>query len=134
MNALQITLGILALIAAAVVIVMVAGFQTGKKGMSGVISGGNGGSYYERNKSSSKEATYSKVTLIACIVFAVLVLALFLSQADLGKDESSAAQNSSAAQVSEAVSDASVADTSADTSAEASAEDTSVVEETSAAA
>ena len=88
MNALLYILGGIALAAALVVIVLIAFFNNGKKGMSGVISGGNGGSYYERNKSSSKEAFFNKLTVIACVVFAVSVLALFFAQYE-PKDETS---------------------------------------------
>ena len=87
MNALIITLGILTFIAAVAVVVLVA-LQDSKKGMSGVITGGNGGSYYDRNKSSSKEAKINKITIGACIAFALLVLALFFAQYE-PKDETS---------------------------------------------
>lgn len=79
MNALIITLGILTFFAALAVVVLVA-MQNSKKGMSGVITGGNGGSYYDRNKSGTKEARLNKLTIWACIIFAVLVLLLFLAQ------------------------------------------------------
>ncbi len=92
-NPLLWTLGILTVLAAIAVIVLVA-LQNSKKGMSGVITGGNGGSYYDRNKSSSKEAVLNKVTIIACVVFALLVLSLFIAQYE-PDDESSAKPNTS---------------------------------------
>lgn len=104
MNALIITLGILTFIAALAVIILVA-MQDGKKGMSGVITGSNGGSYYDRNKSGSKEAKLSKATAIACVAFAVLVLALFLAQYE-PSDEAST-EDTSAAESSTEVSAAS---------------------------
>ena len=68
--------------------------------MSGVITGGNGGSYYDRNKSSSKEAVLNKVTIAACVVFALLVLSLFIAQYE-PDDESSAKPNNTSKDVSE---------------------------------
>ena len=98
-NALIWTLGILTVIAAITVIVLVA-LQNSKKGMSGVITGGNGGSYYDRNKSSSKEAVLNKITIAACVVFALLVLSLFIAQYE-PDDESSAKPNNTSKDVSE---------------------------------
>lgn len=98
-NALIWTLGILTVIAAIAVIVLVA-LQNSKKGMSGVITGGNGGSYYDRNKSSSKEAVLNKATITACVVFALLVLSLFIAQYE-PDDESSATPNNTSKDVSE---------------------------------
>lgn len=98
-NPLLWTLGILTVLAAIAVIVLVA-LQNSKKGMSGVITGGNGGSYYDRNKSSSKEAVLNKVTIIACVVFALLVLSLFIAQYE-PDDESSAKPNNTSKDVSE---------------------------------
>ncbi len=98
-NALIWTLGILTVIAAIAVIVLVA-LQNSKKGMSGVITGGNGGSYYDRNKSSSKEAVLNKITIAACVVFALLVLSLFIAQYE-PDDESSAKPNNTSKDVSE---------------------------------
>lgn len=130
-NALIWTLGILTVLAAIAVIVLVA-LQNSKKGMSGVITGGNSGSYYERNKSTSKEATLNKITIIACVVFALLVLSLFIAQYEPG-DESSAKPNTSkdVSEVSE-VSETSKTETSDEiselietsTTVEASANDT----------
>jgi len=128
-NALIWTLGILTVLAAIAVIVLVA-LQNSKKGMSGVITGGNSGSYYERNKSTSKEATLNKITIIACVVFALLVLSLFIAQYE-PDDESSAKPNNTSKDVSE-VSETSKTETSDEiselietsTTVEASANDT----------
>lgn len=115
MNALTWTLGIIAFVAALAVIVLIAFFNNGKKGMSGVITGGNGGSYYERNKSSSKEAFINKLTIIACIVFALSVLALFFAQYE-PKDETSKNETSKNNTSKVEVSDTSVVDESKDVS------------------
>ena len=115
MNALTWTLGIIAFVAALAVIVLIAFFNNGKKGMSGVITGGNGGSYYERNKSSSKEAFINKLTIIACVVFALSVLALFFAQYE-PKDETSKNETSKNNTSKVEVSDTSVVDESKDVS------------------
>ena len=115
MNALTWTLGIIAFVAALAVIVLIAFFNNGKKGMSGVITGGNGGSYYERNKSSSKEAFMNKLTIIACVVFALSVLALFFAQYE-PKDETSKNETSKNNTPKVEVSDTSVVDESKDVS------------------
>lgn len=110
MNALTWILGGISLAAAIAVVVLVAFFNDGKKGMSGVITGGNGGSYYDRNKSSSKEGLINKLTITACIVFAVSVLALFFAQYEPA-DETSESETSDTE-----VSDTSVVDESDDVS------------------
>ncbi len=111
MNALIWILGGISLAAAIAVIVLIAFFNNGKKGMSGVITGGNSGSYYERNKSTSKEGFINKLTIAACIVFAVSVLALFFAQYDPA-DETSKNETSKNNTSKTEVSDTSVVDES----------------------
>ena len=74
-----ILLGIL--LACSVVIVVAVTFQKSNEGLSGTISGGSE-TYYGKDKSVQTGKKLFKITLIASLVFAVAVLAVYVLQAD----------------------------------------------------
>ena len=74
-----ILLGIL--LACSVVIVVAVTFQKSNEGLSGTISGGSE-TYYGKDKSNQKGKKLFKITLIAAIVFAIAVLAVYIIQPD----------------------------------------------------
>lgn len=115
MNVLTLILALLTLADCILIIVLVA-LQNSKKGLSSVIAGGNGDSYYDRNKGLTKEEKLNKGTAAACIVLALLMLGLFLSQYKPSADKPDTSDTS----VTEStdVSDASAADASGDASAD----------------
>ncbi|MBQ9510149.1 MAG: preprotein translocase subunit SecG [Clostridia bacterium] len=78
MSALNIVLGIVLMLAAIFLIVAVLLQGKSSKGLSGAIGGGNADTYYGRNKNNSKQKKLSRLTMIVAIVFAVLVLVMFL--------------------------------------------------------
>ena len=78
MSALNIILGIVLMLSAIFLIVAVLLQGKASKGLSGAIGGGNTDTYYGRNKSNSKQKKLSRLTMIVAIVFAVLVLVMFL--------------------------------------------------------
>lgn len=118
MNVLTLILALLTLADCILIIVLVA-LQNSKKGLSGVIAGGNGDSYYDRNKGLTKEEKLNKGTAVACIVLALLMLGLFLSQYKPSADKPDTSDTSvtESTDVSD-VSDASAADASGDASAD----------------
>lgn len=118
MNVLTLILALLTLADCILIIVLVA-LQNSKKGLSGVIAGGSGDSYYDRNKGLTKEEKLNKGTAVACIVLALLMLGLFLSQYKPSADKPDTSDTSvtESTDVSD-VSDASVADASGDASAD----------------
>ena len=71
------------LLLAAVFIVIAVLFQkSSDEGLSGTIAGGNSETYYGKDKSNQKGSKLAKITLIAIIVFAVAVLAVYIIQPD----------------------------------------------------
>lgn len=118
MNVLTLILALLTLADCILIIVLVA-LQNSKKGLSGVITGGSGDSYYDRNKGLTKEEKLNKGTAAACIVLALLMLGLFLSQYKPSADKPDTSDTSvtESTDVSD-VSDASAADASGNASAD----------------
>lgn len=109
--------------------------QSKRKGLSGAISGSSSNdSYFGKNRAKTKERFYSKLTTILGVLFAVLVLTLYIIHAKREDAAQEAANTSSVAseEVSEAASTASeaavesIASEAADTSSEAA--DTSAAE------
>jgi protein translocase SecG subunit len=71
------------LLLAAVFIVIAVLFQKSTdEGLSGTIAGGNSETYYGKDKSVQTGKKIYKITLIAVIVFAVAVLAVYVLQPD----------------------------------------------------
>ncbi len=118
MNVLTLILALLTLADCILIIVLVA-LQNSKKGLSGVIAGGSGDSYYDRNKGLTKEEKLNKGTAVACIVLALLMLGLFLSQYKPSADKPDTSDTSvtESTDVSD-VSDAFAADASGNASAD----------------
>ncbi len=122
MNVLTLILALLTLADCIVIIVLVA-LQNSKKGLSGVITGGNGDSYFDRNKGLTKEEKLNKGTAAACILLALLMLGLFLSQYKPSADkpdtsDTSVTESTDVSDSSADVSDVSVADASGNASAD----------------
>ena len=71
--------GLLLVLAIALVWLIGAQQSKRKSGLSGSIAG-NGASetYLSRNKIASRESSYKKITLIVAIIFAILVLTLYI--------------------------------------------------------
>ncbi|MEG0571362.1 MAG: preprotein translocase subunit SecG, partial [Oscillospiraceae bacterium] len=77
MSGLEITGGILLLIASILIIIIVIFQESKQSGLSGV-DGQASDSYYSKNKGKSKEAKLKRITTILAIIFFVLTLALNL--------------------------------------------------------
>lgn len=69
------------LVCALVIIVAVLFQKSGDKGLSGTISG-NSETYYGKDKTGGREQKLFKWTLIASIVFALAVVAVYVIQPD----------------------------------------------------
>ncbi len=69
------------LLVCAVVIVVAVTFQKSKEGLSGTIAGGSE-TYYGKDKSVQTGKKLSKITLIAALVFAIAVVAVYVLQPD----------------------------------------------------
>lgn len=69
------------LLVSAVVITGAVVLQKSNEGLSGSIAGGSE-TYYGKDKSNQKGSKLAKITLIAIIVFAVAVLAVYIIQPD----------------------------------------------------
>ena len=69
-------LGAVVILLAIGISVVVAMQSTQEDGLSGTIAGGSSDSFFGKSKTMTKDRLLSRVTLIASIVFVVLVLAL----------------------------------------------------------
>ena len=69
------------LVCALIIVVAVLFQKSGDKGLSGTISG-NSETYYGKDKTGGREQKLFKWTLIASIVFAVAVVAVYIIQPD----------------------------------------------------
>jgi preprotein translocase subunit SecG len=69
-------LGIVLILLAVGISIVVAMQSTNENGLSGTISGGSSDSFFGKSKTLTKERLLSRITLIASIVFVVLVLAM----------------------------------------------------------
>ena len=76
---MYILLGVLFVCAIAIVVSVV--LQKSNEGLSGSIAGGSE-TYYGRDKSAKRGKLLFRISLIACIVFAVAVLAVYVIQPD----------------------------------------------------
>lgn len=77
MGPLEIVLGIFIILFALIISVLVL-FQSGKdKKLSGAISGG-ADSFYSKSKSGKKDVLLSKLTLASTVIFAVLVVFMYI--------------------------------------------------------
>lgn len=68
-------LTILQSIVAIVLIVVVLAQPSKTNGLSGLVSGGAGDTFYSKNKSRTSEALLSRITVISAIIFAALCMA-----------------------------------------------------------
>ena len=84
MEILEIVLLVLLLISAAFIVVAVVLQKSNEDGLSGTISGGSE-TFYGKDKSSNTDRALYRWTLVAGIVFAVAVLAVFIIQPDYAK-------------------------------------------------
>ena len=69
------------LVCALIIVVAVLFQKSGDKGLSGTISG-NSETYYGKDKTGGREQKLFKWTLVASIVFAVAVVAVYVIQPD----------------------------------------------------
>jgi preprotein translocase subunit SecG len=76
---MYVLLGVLLVCALAIVVSVV--LQKSNEGLSGTISGGSE-TYYGKDKSAKRGKLLFRISLIACIVFAVAVLAVYVIQPD----------------------------------------------------
>ena len=69
------------LLVCAVVIVVAVTFQKSNEGLSGTIAGGSE-TYYGKDKAAKKGNRLFKISLIACAIFAVAVITVYVIQPD----------------------------------------------------
>jgi len=68
--------------------------QSKRKGLAGAIGGSSSSdTYFGKNKSKTKERFYSKLTTVLGVLFAVLVLTLYILHAKIQDNENEAASN-----------------------------------------
>ncbi len=79
---MDITIGILLIIAAIFLIIAVLLQSDKDKSLSGAIAGGSAETFYGKNKGKGIDGWLPKVTTVVAIVFAVLVLVSFVIQDD----------------------------------------------------
>ncbi len=78
MGALEITIGIVLLVASIFLIAVIMLQDKAKRGLSGAIAGGSGASYASKNAAPKKGKLLSKLTTIVAIVFVVIVVVSYL--------------------------------------------------------
>ncbi|MBR6727428.1 MAG: preprotein translocase subunit SecG [Clostridia bacterium] len=68
-----------ALIFMSVILVLLVLMQTGKdKSLSGTISGGSADTYYGKGKAQRRDKLLARLTIIAAVIFAILILVTFV--------------------------------------------------------
>lgn len=128
MNALEIILGIIVLLLAVGITVMVIMQEGRQKNLSGTIAGG-AESFFGKQKGKTVSKMLDKATTIAAIVFAVLVLLIFIIQPEKKTSGSNTSTGTTSQTTSSVTSSDESADASVDTSADESVADTSATEE-----
>ena len=81
MEILEYVLLALLLVSAVIIIIAVLLQKSGDEGLSGTIAGGSD-TFYGRDKSAHSERSLFKWTIIAAVIFAVCVLAVYVIQPD----------------------------------------------------
>ena len=77
MTALEITLGIIIIVCAAILVVCVL-FQSGKeKGLSGSIAGSSEG-FFSKNKIQTRDKILSRITTVLTIIFAIVAVVMYI--------------------------------------------------------
>ncbi len=74
------------LLVSAIAIVFAVTLQKSNEGLSGTIAGGSE-TYYGKDKSAQTGKKLFKITLVACIVFALATLAVYVMQPDYASVE-----------------------------------------------
>lgn len=131
MNPLEYIIGAILLVMAVALVVIIMMQESRQRGLSATLSGG-GDTFFGKNKGKSKQKMLVKATGLLAIVFAVLVLTLYVFQGkDLGaKDESKPASEATSQSAPSSEDTVSGADVSTGTGA-ASGEEESTGEELS---
>ena len=132
MTTLEYIIGGLVLLFSVAIVWFVGAQQSKRKsGLSGSIAG-NGASetYLSRNKIASKEASYKKLTLVIAIIFAVLVLVLYVVGSVDPKEETNDTAVTESSTVESSATESSAVESSASESSavESSAVESSAVE------
>ena len=93
----------IALIVLAVFLVIVILMQSGKTNkLSGTIAGAGSDSFYGKTRGRTADAILSKLTAIAAVLFAIIVVAVYVVQAQITKQDAAAAATESTSQSAEA--------------------------------
>ncbi len=134
MTTLEYIIGALLLIIAVTLVVIIMLQESKQRGLSATLAGGND-SYYGKNKGRSKQKILIKATTILAVVFALLVLALYVFQgADFSSDDKSSAESSEISTVSSGDKSADESDTSEETSAASTEESAQSADESAVSA
>lgn len=92
----------IALIVLAVFLVVVVLMQSGKTNkLSGTITGSSSDSFYGKTKGRTADAILSKLTAIAAVLFAVLVVVVYAIQAPAASEEAAEEEGTSASESAE---------------------------------
>jgi len=110
MNVLQYIIGSLILVLAVGLIVMIILQQGKRKGLENVIGGNSGGnSYLNKTEAAKKGKKFEKLTIVAAILFVVMVIGLYtvtaINKNIEAKNNSSDAETSQTADASTATSE-----------------------------
>lgn len=127
MSIIEYIIGGVLLAIALVLITFIMLQESKRRGLSGVLTGSTSDSYFGKNRAKTKERFYSRLTTVLSVIFAVLVLTLYIVHAKSEKADnaSSAADTASVVSTETASSAAGTASATDTTSAVSSAADTS---------
>jgi preprotein translocase subunit SecG len=78
MTVLEYVIGALIILVSALIIVLVLFQESKKRGLSGAIGGTSSDSFFGKNQGQTKEKKLSRLTTIACAVFAVVAIAAYI--------------------------------------------------------
>ena len=128
MTTIEYIVGAILLIIAVALIVCITMQKSRQRGLSASLAGSSAESYYGKNKGMTKQKLLNTVTIVLAIVFAVLVLLLYILHPS--KSNNNGSVNTSSEPASAEVSDVSAASEAGEVSEEnASAEGSAVSED-----
>lgn len=93
MGVLDIVLLVILLLSSLFIVIAVLFQKSSEEGLSGSIAGGNGGTYYGKDKSGGSQRMWVKWTAIIAIIFAIAVAVVYIIQPDYDKADAGSYTN-----------------------------------------
>ncbi len=85
MSVLEIICGVLLILISIFIVAITIGQTQKQQGMTSAIGGGNNDSFYDKNRSNTKEHALERLTKIMTVLFFILVIGVNVIEAITGK-------------------------------------------------